>query len=161
MPNIRYWQVRFLALALTAGTCFAQNPEPPKFYKLEFVLKEVEAAKVLNARSYSITVSTDTSQHSSIRTGSKVPTPTGGAASPPKSTFFTAKTVREEFLFTGSQGTFMVHAEERAFGPGVWQIEPGTGAYAATSGHGNTAFTFVPTPCSSTFALTGVAAKVS
>jgi hypothetical protein len=80
MPKIRNWSVRFLALALLAGTCFAQNPEPPKFYKLDFVLKEVEAAKVLNARSYSITVSTDTSSpHSSIRTGSKVPTPTGGA----------------------------------------------------------------------------------
>ena len=78
MPNIRDWSVRFLALALVAGTCFAQNPEPPKFYKLDFVLKEVEAARVLNARSYSITVSTDTSSpHSSIRTGSKVPTPTG------------------------------------------------------------------------------------
>src|SRR5438128_2181617 len=80
MPNIRDWTVRFLALALLAGTCFAQTPEPPKSYKLDFVLKEVEAAKVLNARSYSITVSTDTSSpHSSIRTGSRVPTPTGGA----------------------------------------------------------------------------------
>src|SRR5712692_4544325 len=80
MSNIRDWSVSFLALALIAGTCFAQNPEPPKFYKLDFVLKEVEAAKVLNARSYSITVSTDTSSpHSSIRTGSRVPTPTGSA----------------------------------------------------------------------------------
>src|SRR5712691_8359017 len=78
MVNIRDWSVRFLALALMAGTSFAQNPEPPKFYKLDFVVKEVEGTKVLNARSYSITVSTDASSpHSSIRTGSKVPTPTG------------------------------------------------------------------------------------
>jgi hypothetical protein len=78
MLNIRDWSVRFLAVALVAGTSFAQTPEPPKFYKLDFVVKEVEGAKVLNARSYSITVSTDASSpHSSIRTGSKVPTPTG------------------------------------------------------------------------------------
>ncbi len=92
---------------------------------------------------------------------------TGGAASPPKATFFTVETVREEFLFTGSQGTFTVHAEERAFGPGVWQIEPGTGAYMDTSGHGDTAFFSTPTPNSCTFgftnftfALTGIASKV-
>jgi hypothetical protein len=92
---------------------------------------------------------------------------TGGAASPPNATFLGAETVREEFLFTSLQGTFMVHAEERAFGPGVWQIEPGTGAYAATSGHGETAFFTTPTPNSCTFgfrnftfALTGVASKV-
>jgi hypothetical protein len=85
---------------------------------------------------------------------------TGGAGSPPDASFFNTETVREEFLFTGSQGTFTIHAEERAFGPGVWQIEPGTGAYAATSGHGDTAFFFNPIPCLSTFALTGVASKV-
>ncbi len=85
---------------------------------------------------------------------------TGGAASPPNASFFNTETIREEFLFTGSQGTFMVHAEERAFGPGVWQIESGTGAYAATSGHGDTAFSFIPIPCASPFALTGIASKV-
>jgi hypothetical protein len=67
-----------LAFALVVGTCLAQNQEPPKFYKLDFVVKEVEAAKVLNARTYSIIVSTDTPshEHSSIRTGSRVPTST-------------------------------------------------------------------------------------
>jgi hypothetical protein len=74
MINLRDWCVRFLALTLLAGTCFAQNPELPKFYKLDFVVKEVEAAKVMNARSYSMTVSTDPpGVHSSMRTGSRVP----------------------------------------------------------------------------------------
>jgi hypothetical protein len=69
---------RLLPLILLAGTCFAQNPDAAKFYKLDFVVKEVEGAKVLNARSYSMIVSTDKSAPpSSIRTGSKVPYPTG------------------------------------------------------------------------------------
>jgi hypothetical protein len=87
--------------------------------------------------------------------------------SPPGAGFLGTKTVREEFEFTGSQGTFTVHAEERFFGPGVWQIERGTGAYAATSGHGETAFFVTPTPnpCTFgfknfTFGLTGIASKV-
>ena len=68
---------RFLALILLAGTCFAQNPEASKFYKLDFVVKEVEGTKVLNSRAYSMIVSTEkSSPPSSIRTGSRVPTPT-------------------------------------------------------------------------------------
>jgi len=78
---------------------------------------------------------------------------------------------REEFAFTSSRGTFTVNAEELITDTGqqgVWQIESGTGAYAATSGHGgDVAFFFTPTPnsCSFgfrnfTFELTGVASKV-
>ena len=68
-----------LALALAAGTGFAQGQEAPKpseplkFYKLEFVLKEVEGAKVLNARSYSMTAATDARGTQSIRAGIRVP----------------------------------------------------------------------------------------
>jgi hypothetical protein len=49
----------------------------------------------------------------------------------------------------------------------VWQIDSGTGAYASTSGHGEVAFSFSPTPsCFSNFStftltLTGVASKVA
>lgn len=79
--------------------------------------------------------------------------------------------LREDFLFTSSRGSFTVHAEElitESGQQGVWQIESGTGAYAATSGHGGgVAFFFTPTPNSCpfgfrnfTFALTGVASKV-
>ena len=65
-----------LALLVSTGTCFAQSPES-KFYKLDFVVKEIEGTKVLNARAYSTTVSTDKSSPSSlIRTGSRVPVPT-------------------------------------------------------------------------------------
>jgi hypothetical protein len=74
MLHIRNRVLCFLALAIAATNCFAQNPEPAKFYKLDFVVKEVEAGKVLNARSYWVTISVD--NNCSIRTGSKVPVPT-------------------------------------------------------------------------------------
>jgi len=78
MPKLRNRGARLLPLILFAGTCFAQNPDSGKFYKLDFVVKEVEGAKVLNARSYSMIISTDKSApQGSIRTGSKVPYPTG------------------------------------------------------------------------------------
>jgi hypothetical protein len=72
MRKIATWCIALAAATLQAGTCLAQKPEPSKFYKLDFVIKEVDAGKVLNARSYSVTVN-----HSggSIRAGSKVPIP--------------------------------------------------------------------------------------
>ena len=70
------WSARVVALILLAGACSGQNAESAKFYKLDFVVKEVEAARVLNARSYSMIVSTEKpSQASSIRAGSRVPAP--------------------------------------------------------------------------------------
>lgn len=80
MPKFRNWSVRFLALALAAGICFAQDAVPPKFYKLDFVVREVEGTKVLNARTYSITISTESKAPCAIRTQSKVPYMTGPAA---------------------------------------------------------------------------------
>jgi hypothetical protein len=69
-----------LALTMVPGSGFAQSqdaskaPESKKFYKLEFVVKEVEGGKVLNARAYSATVSTDLRDGpTQIRAGSKVP----------------------------------------------------------------------------------------
>jgi hypothetical protein len=47
-----------------------EKPEP-KFFKLEFVLREVDGSKVVNARSYTIPAGTD-GLPSSIRTGVKV-----------------------------------------------------------------------------------------
>jgi len=66
-----------MAVTLQASTCLAQNSEQVKFYKLEFVLKEVEGGKVLNARTYSVTSSSASGKDAacSIRTGSKVPIP--------------------------------------------------------------------------------------
>ncbi len=59
---------------LFATTCFAQNPESPKFYKLEFTVKDMEGTRALSARTYSMLATTD-GPNSSIRAGSKVPIP--------------------------------------------------------------------------------------
>jgi hypothetical protein len=81
--------------------------------------------------------------------------------SPPDRPFGSLGPVHEEFLFTGSQGTFTVMAEERDSEGGVvgvWQIVSGTGGYERASGHGTVAFTAVPGLF--TLSLTGVATKV-
>ncbi len=63
-------------MAASAGACFAQTADW-KFYRLNFVVKEVEGAKVLNSRSFSTVVQVDApgmnAEAGSIRTGSKVP----------------------------------------------------------------------------------------
>jgi hypothetical protein len=66
-----------LAFTVAAGTCFAEDVEPGKFYKLDFVVKEVEGTKTLNSRSYSMVAALGNT-HSSIRAGSKVPFALGG-----------------------------------------------------------------------------------
>jgi len=69
--------IKILLLAFTlAATCLAQNTEPT-FFKLDFVVKEVDAGKVLNSRSYSLIASTDRQFAPSIRTGSKIPSVAG------------------------------------------------------------------------------------
>jgi hypothetical protein len=91
------------------------------------------------------------------------------AVSPPNAGLFEARTYREEFVFTGFQGTFTVRAEERTSAPegqtGVWQIAAGTGAYAEVSGHGESFFAATPGPScwgpiTFTFTLAGVMGKV-
>ena len=74
-----------LALIMASGAGFAQNqeapkaPETPKYYKLEFVVKEVEGGKVLNSRAYSTMVAaTGRENQASIRVGSRVPYEAGG-----------------------------------------------------------------------------------
>ena len=71
-----------LAVTMVPGSGLAQNqdapktPESQKLYKLEFVLKEVEGGKVLNARAYSTMISTDAKNagqnQASIRAGGTV-----------------------------------------------------------------------------------------
>ncbi len=69
----RRWVMGLLALTVAAGTCLGQEPAgPTKFYKLEFVVKEVAGTKVLNSRTYVSTASTAT-QKLEIRSGSKIP----------------------------------------------------------------------------------------
>jgi len=76
--------------------------------------------------------------------------PLGAASSPPNRPFCTSGPLREHFLLTssGGSGTLTVNTEElitvtctpnglNIVQTGVWQIEPGTGAYARVSGHGD------------------------
>jgi hypothetical protein len=69
-----------LGFAMAAGSCLGQSLEPTKFYKLEFVVKEVEGGKVVNSRAYFMTVPVEAPGQNnvagSIRTGSRVPVPT-------------------------------------------------------------------------------------
>jgi Bacterial type II and III secretion system protein len=69
-----------LISALMAGTCLAQSEknkdEQEKFYRLDFVVKEVADARVINTRSYSTMISTGHSGDQ-IRVGNKVPVQTG------------------------------------------------------------------------------------
>lgn len=53
----------------------AQDTAPAKFFRLDFLVKEMEGSKTVNSRAYSTLVSTDTTPFvkASIRTGSKVP----------------------------------------------------------------------------------------
>lgn len=66
-----------LLAALLAGACFAD--EPSKFYKLDFVVKEIDGAKVVNTRAYSMIGSSSpkVTHGYNIRTGGKVPYFTG------------------------------------------------------------------------------------
>ena len=83
MRRMTKWSLGLFGLAMAAGSCLGQAVEPTKFYKMEFVVKEVEGTKVVNSRAYFMTVPVEapgqTSQSGSIRTGSRVPvTSTGG-----------------------------------------------------------------------------------
>lgn len=65
---------------VNCGSAMAQSGDATKFYRLDFVMKEVEQGKVVNSRSYSTMVSTDSSQardRGSIRAGTRIPIPLG------------------------------------------------------------------------------------
>src|SRR5438132_3730348 len=82
MHNTRTWSLRLLGIAIAVGTCLGQTGDATKFYKMEFVVKEVEGAKVVNSRSYFMTVPVEAPGQNiqgggSIRTSGRVPTVTG------------------------------------------------------------------------------------
>ena len=87
----------FLALALMAGIGLAESAEPPKFYKLDFVVKEIEGGRMVTSRAYSMLVATDST--GSLRAGSKVPISTTGDGSPASfidvGTNFDCKSIKE------------------------------------------------------------------
>ena len=73
MRNRRGWMLYLMGLAM-AGTAFAQTVDTPKFYKLEFVVKEVEGGKVVNTRSFSTMLGVaPTQERATIRTGGRLP----------------------------------------------------------------------------------------
>jgi hypothetical protein len=71
MYVFRRWIPALLAVTIAAGTALGQDAGPVKSYKLEFVVKEVEGAKTLNSRAYSMVALGDKSD-SSIRTSSRI-----------------------------------------------------------------------------------------
>jgi hypothetical protein len=85
MLNTKKFGAASLIAALMAGTCWAQaeknKDEQQKFYRLDFVVKEVGDGKVINSRSYSTAISTR-STPAQIRSGSKVPRQTGSPTNP-------------------------------------------------------------------------------
>jgi hypothetical protein len=67
-----------LIVALLAAPCFPQTAEnkpeeQTKYFRLDFTVKEIEGGKVVNARNYSTSLSTQKGDNGSIRTGDKVP----------------------------------------------------------------------------------------
>jgi hypothetical protein len=85
MRKTQTWSLGLLGLAIAAGSCLGQVVDATKFYKLEFVVKEVEGAKVVNSRSYFMTVPVDLpgqggSGGASIRTSNRVPLGTPGSS---------------------------------------------------------------------------------
>ncbi|HZU28064.1 MAG TPA: hypothetical protein VFA04_21215 [Bryobacteraceae bacterium] len=66
--------IKALLFATLAVSAIAQDAAPAKFYKLDFVVREVEGGHVLNARQYSTVVITgEKTPTAVIQTGSKVP----------------------------------------------------------------------------------------
>jgi hypothetical protein len=80
--------VVFLAALLLTGACHAQSDEKKsswesKFYRLDFVLKELEAGKVISTRTYTMKIADGPpfNGSSSVRMGDKIPVPAGGSNS--------------------------------------------------------------------------------
>jgi len=72
----------FLAAVLAAGACFGQNepakpPAEEKFFRLDFVVKELDGGKVINSRAYAMTATTGRLR-TSVRMGNKLPVHRGG-----------------------------------------------------------------------------------
>ncbi len=68
----KQWIMGLMALAMAAGACLGEEPkQPEKFYKMEFVIKEVSGSRVVNSRTYTTIVSGVSKGE--IRAGSKIP----------------------------------------------------------------------------------------
>jgi hypothetical protein len=77
MPNLG--RKPLIVAAFVTAACFAQSDKPnaesaaaKKFYRLEFVVQEVEGGKVVNSRSFSMLMAAEHGR-SAIRAGAKMP----------------------------------------------------------------------------------------
>ena len=70
-----------VGLMIAAGlSASGAMQESPKFFKLDFVVKEVDAGKTISSHPYSVRAGVDAANGASIRTGSKMPLATGTAS---------------------------------------------------------------------------------
>jgi hypothetical protein len=81
MLKTKKWLLPVLGLAF-AGTALAQAVDAGRFYKLEFVLKEVEAGKTVNTRSFVTMLAVQATAArdvppATIRAGGRVPVTSG------------------------------------------------------------------------------------
>ena len=93
MRNLRGIATLLAIAVLGIGTCFGQAPGPgvggpsqterakpvdaaPQFYRLDFVVRELDNDKVINSRTYTSTLAVGAAP-SSIRSGSRIPVATG------------------------------------------------------------------------------------
>jgi hypothetical protein len=77
MFNTKKYLLPVFALAC-AAPALAQAADGPKFYRFDFVVKEVEAGKVVNARNYSTMLGSNPPP-ASIRSGTRLPYSSGGS----------------------------------------------------------------------------------
>lgn len=69
-------------VTMVAGSCLAQTAAQPKFFRLDFTVREMDGTKVITSRKYAMTVEADAKNAmGSIRSGSKVPVHTGNPGS--------------------------------------------------------------------------------
>jgi len=70
-----------VGLMIAAGvSASGAMQESPKFFKLDFVVKEVDAGKTISSHPYSVRAGVDAANGASIRTGSKMSLATGTAS---------------------------------------------------------------------------------
>jgi hypothetical protein len=73
-----------IPLIVLAGTAFAQTADSQRFYKLDFVVKEVEGGKPVNSRAFSTMLAASQGsnrEQSTIRAGGRVPVAAAGSTS--------------------------------------------------------------------------------
>jgi hypothetical protein len=77
--------MKILLMFFAATLCFAQQDlataVQPKYYKFDFVVKELDGGKVQSARTYSVMGRQQPRESIVIRAGEKVPVATAGGAS--------------------------------------------------------------------------------